>query len=128
MQDLDDRIHDNLLMVVKAIRSGSLRDPTHLIVFVRTVARRQISAQIDELVHRRRDTLDWDVGLRVADLRRNPEERAALQQEVELMLGVLNELSAQDRAIPSRGARQLGDPIRYCISEPSDRTTPFPET
>jgi hypothetical protein len=34
VQDLDDRVHDNLLMVVKAIRRGDLRDPACLIGFV----------------------------------------------------------------------------------------------
>ena len=101
-QDLDDKIHDTFLIVVQAIRKGDLREPERLMGFVRTVVRRQVAAHIDKVVHSRREELDLDVGVRVADVRRNPEQNAAFQQKVEFMVSVLDGLSERDREILSR--------------------------
>jgi RNA polymerase sigma-70 factor (ECF subfamily) len=101
-QELDDKIHDTFLIVVKAIRKGDLREPERLMGFVRTVVRRQVAAHIDKVVHSRREELDLDVGVRVADVRRNPEQNAAFQQKVEFMVSVLDGLSVRDREILSR--------------------------
>ena len=70
--------------------------------FVRTVVRRQVAAYIDDAVHSRRDELNLDVGVRVADRRNNPEQTAVFRQKVELMLEVLRSLSARDREILTR--------------------------
>jgi len=43
-QGLDDRVHDTLLSVAKAIQQGALRKPERLLGFVRTVVRRQVAA------------------------------------------------------------------------------------
>jgi RNA polymerase sigma-70 factor (ECF subfamily) len=48
-QELDDKIHDTFLIVVKAIRKGDLREPERLMGFVRTVVRRQVAAHIDKV-------------------------------------------------------------------------------
>ena len=101
-QELDDKIHDTFLIVVQAIRKGDLREPERLMGFVRTVVRRQVAAHIDKVVHSRREELDLDVGVRVADVRRNPEQSAAFQQKVEFMVSVLDGLSERDREILSR--------------------------
>ncbi len=101
-QELDDKIHDTFLIVVKAIRKGDLREPERLMGFVRTVVRRQVAAHIDKVIHSRREELDLDVGVRVADVRRNPEQNAAFQEKVEFMVGVLDSLSVRDREILSR--------------------------
>jgi len=101
-QELDDKIHDTFLIVVQAIRKGDLREPERLMGFVRTVVRRQVAAHIDKVVHSRREELDLDVGVRVADVRRNPEQYAAFQQKVEFMVSVLDGLSERDREILSR--------------------------
>jgi RNA polymerase sigma-70 factor, ECF subfamily len=101
-QELDDKIHDTFLIVVQAIRKGDLREPERLMGFVRTVVRRQVAAHIDKVVHSRREELDLDVGVRVADVRRDPEQNAAFQQKVEFMIGVLDGLSERDREILSR--------------------------
>src|SRR6266446_1945508 len=76
-QELDDKIHDTFLIVVQAIRKGDLREPERLMGFVRTVVRRQVAAYIDDAVQTRREQADLDVGVRVADVRRNPEQNAA---------------------------------------------------
>lgn len=102
MQELDDKVHDTFLIVVQAIKRGDLREPDRLMGFVRTVVRRQVAAHIDHVVHSRRDELHLDVGVRVADSRRNPEQNMAFQQKVDFMLQILGQLSERDRDILTR--------------------------
>jgi RNA polymerase sigma-70 factor, ECF subfamily len=102
VQELDDKVHDTFLIVVQAIRRGDLREPDRLMGFVRTVVRRQVAAHIDQVVHSRRDELHLDVGVRVVDGRRNPEQNMAFQQKVDFMLEILNQLSKRDREILTR--------------------------
>src|SRR5579872_4089267 len=87
-QDLEDKVHDTFLIVVQAIRRGDLREPERLMGFVRTVVRRQVAAHIDHVVHSRRDELHLDVGVRLMDNRRNPEQNMAFQQKVDYMLEI----------------------------------------
>jgi RNA polymerase sigma-70 factor (ECF subfamily) len=101
-QELDDKVHDTFVIVVQAIRRGELREPDRLMGFVRTVVRRQVAAYIDDAVHSRRDELNLDLGIRVADRRNNPEQSAAFRQKVEFMLEVLRALSERDREILTR--------------------------
>jgi RNA polymerase sigma-70 factor (ECF subfamily) len=101
-QELDDKVHDTFVIVVQAIRRGELREPERLMGFVRTVVRRQVAAYIDDAVHSRRDELNLDLGVRVADRRNNPEQSAAFRQKVEFMLDVLRSLSERDREILTR--------------------------
>lgn len=101
-QEIDDKIHDTFLIVVRAIRRGDLREPERLMGFVRTVLRRQVAAHIDHLIHRRRDHINLDVGSRVADARRNPEQNAAIREKINLMAEVLREMSDRDRDILTR--------------------------
>jgi len=102
LQELDDKVHDTFLIVVQAIRRGDLREPERLMGFVRTVVRRQVAAHIDQVVHSRRDELHLDVGVRVVDGRRNPEQNMALQQKIDFMVEILNQLSERDREILTR--------------------------
>jgi RNA polymerase sigma-70 factor (ECF subfamily) len=102
VQELDDKVHDTFLIVVQAIRRGDLREPDRLMGFVRTVVRRQVAAHIDQVVHSRRDELHLDVGVRVVDGQRNPEQNMAFQQKVDFMLEILNQLSERDREILTR--------------------------
>jgi len=101
-QELDDKVHDTFLIVVQAIRRGELREPDRLMGFVRTVVRRQVAAHIDRVVHTRREEIDLEIGIRVADRRRNPEQAAAFHQRVKLMLEILAKLSERDREILTR--------------------------
>ena len=102
MQELDDKVHDTFLIVVQAIRRGDLREPDRLMGFVRTVVRRQVAAHIDQVVHSRRDETHLDVGVRVADRRRDPEQNMAHQQKGEFMREILRQLSDRDREILTR--------------------------
>lgn len=101
-QELDDKIHDTFVVVVQAIRRGELREPQRLMGFVRTVVRRQVAAHIDKVVHTRRDQIDMDSTVRVADPRGNPEEVAIFQQREDLIRRVLSQLSDRDREILTR--------------------------
>jgi RNA polymerase sigma-70 factor (ECF subfamily) len=101
-QELDDKVHDAFLIVVQAIKRGDLREPERLMGFVRTVVRRQVAAYIDDVVHSRREELHLDVGVRVADVRNNPEQNAAFQQKVEFMTSILSSLPDRDREILTR--------------------------
>jgi len=101
-QEIDDKVHDTFVIVVQAIRRGEIREPERLMGFVRTVVRRQVAAYIDTVVHTRRDELNLDVGARVADRRRNPEQHAVTQQKTDLMIEVLRGLAPRDREILTR--------------------------
>ncbi len=102
MQELDDKVHDTFLIVVQAIQRGDLREPERLMGFVRTVVRRQVAAHIDQVVHSRRDEMHLDVGVRVADRQRNPEQSMAYKQKSEFMCEILEQLSTRDREILTR--------------------------
>ncbi len=101
-QELDDKVHDTFLIVVQAIQRGDLREPERLMGFVRTVVRRQVAAHIDEAVHNRREQADLEFGTRVADRRRNPEERAMMREKTALAAKVLSGISTRDREILKR--------------------------
>jgi RNA polymerase sigma-70 factor (ECF subfamily) len=98
-QELDDKVHDTFVVVVQAIRRGELREPERLMGFVRTIVRRQVAAHIDKVVHSRREQVDLDSTVRVADPRDNPEESAIFRQRAELIQKVLGELTERDREI-----------------------------
>jgi RNA polymerase sigma-70 factor, ECF subfamily len=102
IQELDDKVHDTFLIVVQAIQRGDLREPERLMGFVRTVVRRQVAAHIDQVVHSRRDEMHLDVGVRVADRQRNPEQSMAYKQKSEFMREILEQLSDRDREILTR--------------------------
>jgi RNA polymerase sigma-70 factor (ECF subfamily) len=101
-QELDDKVHDTFLVVVQAIRRGELREPERLMGFVRTIVRRQVAAHIDKVVQSRREQMDLESTMRVADPRENPEETAIFRQRAELIRRVLDELSERDREILTR--------------------------
>lgn len=102
IQELDDKVHDTFLIVVNAIQRGDLREPERLMGFVRTVVRRQVAAHIDQVVHSRRDEMHLDVGVRVADRQRNPEQSMAYKQKSDFMREILEQLSDRDREILTR--------------------------
>jgi RNA polymerase sigma-70 factor (ECF subfamily) len=101
-QELDDKVHDTFVVVVQAIQRGELREPERLMGFVRTIVRRQVAAHIDKVVHSRKEQVELDPGIRLADPRENPEENAIFRQNTELIHRVLSELSERDREILTR--------------------------
>jgi RNA polymerase sigma-70 factor (ECF subfamily) len=101
-QELDDKIHDTFLIVVKTIRRGDVREPERLMGFVRTVVRRQVAAYIEQAVQNRRDLTDFGTGFTVADRKENPEQEAMVRERSELMRNTLSGLSEKDREILTR--------------------------
>jgi RNA polymerase sigma-70 factor (ECF subfamily) len=113
-QELDDKVHDTFVVVVQAIRRGELRDPQRLMGFVRTIVRRQVAAHIDRVVHIRREQIDMDSTIRIADPHRNPEEKAIFRQRADLINRVLQELSERDREILTRFYLREQDQDQIC--------------
>ena len=101
-QELDDKVHDTFVVVVQAIRRGELREPERLMGFVRTIVRRLVAAHIDQVVHTRRDQMDLELSMRIADPAENPEQTAMFRERAELIQWVLDELSVRDREILTR--------------------------
>jgi RNA polymerase sigma-70 factor (ECF subfamily) len=64
--------------------------------------RRQVAAHIDKVVHTRRDQIDLDATVRLADPEGNPEQKAMFSQRTDLINRVLGELSQRDREILTR--------------------------
>lgn len=101
-QDIDDRVHDTFVIVVQAIQRGDLRDPERLMGFVRTIVRRQIASFIEKNYTRRRDELDVDGSVTIADKKASPEEDAIRTQNARIMEEILRDCSRRDREILTR--------------------------
>jgi RNA polymerase sigma-70 factor (ECF subfamily) len=101
-QDIDDRVHDTFVIVVNAIQRGDLREPERLMGFVRTIVRRQIASFIEKNYTRRRDELDIDGTVKIADSHNNPEQEAIKTQNSQLMEEILSDCSRRDREILTR--------------------------
>jgi RNA polymerase sigma factor (sigma-70 family) len=101
-QDMDDRLHDIFLVVVRAIQRGELREPERLMGFVRTVAQRSIAAGIDTAVRKRNRETDFDSAPPLEGRGLNPEEMALARERARIVQSALAQLSAQDREILER--------------------------
>lgn len=101
-QDVEDKVHDVLLIVVQAIRNGSLREPERLMGYVRTIVRYQVAGHIHHTVQTRKQQIDLDTHGMVADSRQDPERAALLQQRAEIMMRALQSISERDRDILTR--------------------------
>jgi RNA polymerase sigma-70 factor (ECF subfamily) len=111
-QDIDDRVHDTFVIVVQAIQRGELRDPERLMGFVRTIVRRQIASFIEKNYTRRRDELDIDGNVKIADSHMSPEEGAIRSQNSQIMEDILRDCSRRDREILTRF---------YLLEQPQDQ-------
>ena len=97
--DCEDQLHEVLLIVVKAIRGRSLREPERLAGFIRTVARRQIASHIDKQVKRRKEGEGLEAALEVTDSRANPEQQAMVREHAQIVAEALRDLGARDQEI-----------------------------
>jgi RNA polymerase sigma factor (sigma-70 family) len=100
-QELDDKVHDTLLIVVKAIRRGDLREPERLIGFVRNIVRGQVAAHLDEAAQTRPGYIESS-GFTLVDARRDPEQRPMSQENEHRMGSMLGSMSRRDREILTR--------------------------
>jgi RNA polymerase sigma-70 factor, ECF subfamily len=101
-QDLEDRVHDVFIVIVEAIRRGEIREPERLMGFVRTVARRQVSAHIDRVVRARAKEIPVESESGIVDGGGTPEQAAIFRERKDLIKMVLSELSDRDREILTR--------------------------
>ena len=113
-QDLDDKVHDILLIVIQSIRRGDLREPERLMGYVRTVLRRQVAAYIEEAMHMRRNQVEIVPELNLADRRVSPEHRVVEQETHEVAMRVLRSLPARDREVLVRFYLEEQAPERIC--------------
>jgi RNA polymerase sigma-70 factor, ECF subfamily len=89
--ELESRVHDTLVAVMRAIRRDELKDPERLMGFVRAIVRRQAAAQ---------GTTESVVSSELRE--ENPEEAAAFHRRTESIDRVLAELSQRERDILTR--------------------------
>jgi len=98
-QDLEDKVHDTFLIVLRAIQGGELREPDRLMGFVRTIVRRQVASYIEQAVHNRREKTNVESWTLVADTKQSPEQLAIIRQKAELMQQALSSLSGEHKQI-----------------------------
>ena len=89
--------------------------------FVRTLARRQVAAHIDQAVHTRRQQVGLESGTAVVDLNRDPEETAIHQQHEQIakiyllaqsqeqICDQMNLTETQFRLLKSRAKARFGE-------------------
>ena len=114
-QDLEDRLHEILLIVVSAIRAGKIRQPERIMGFVRTVAQRQAAEHIGKMVQHRRREGDLSAGLEVPDGKYTPEQVAIIRQRAEIMEVVLSEMPFRQREILQRYYLREESAERICL-------------
>ena len=99
-EEIEDRLHEVMVIVLEAIRRGELQDPDRLPGFVRTVTRRRIVAHIRSQVFRRQWLVD---GVEmVASHDESPEDRALRQERIDRLARILRCLNKLDREILER--------------------------
>jgi RNA polymerase sigma-70 factor (ECF subfamily) len=112
-QSDEDRLHEVLVIVMEAIRTGELRDPQRLMGFVRTVTRRQVAAHIRGAITGRRRMVAVSGAEPTADAE-SPESVAAAQEQVQALRKVLSRLNPRDREILVRFYLHEQDRMQIC--------------
>jgi len=113
-QAVEDHVQEILIIVLAAIRSGELRDPSRLMGFVRTVTRRQASVYIRHAITRRKRMVSMDSANPVSPLNESPEARLNSRQRVARVKKMLETLCERDRNILIRFYYEEQDPERIC--------------
>jgi RNA polymerase sigma-70 factor (ECF subfamily) len=111
-EDLDDRVHEMFVIVTEAIQRGDLREPERLMGYVRTIARRQVTAQIERNTLARRERCDLEWAVAEPDPARNPEQAALAAERGAIAGKTLGELNPRDREVLTRF---------YLRDEPADK-------
>jgi RNA polymerase sigma factor (sigma-70 family) len=113
-QPVEDRLHEILVVVLEAIRSGDLREPERLGAFVSTVARRSVAAEIRIAIKRRRRMVDWATCIVSTPASLSPEARAADRERSATILSMLRGLKARDRELLTRFYLKEETPLEIC--------------
>ncbi len=88
-EDIDDRVHDCFPdhLTEGDPERGDLRDPARLMGFVRTVVKRQIAANIEVAVNKRRSQVEFEESMfRMSDWKDDPEQSMLARQRSETKL------------------------------------------
>jgi RNA polymerase sigma-70 factor, ECF subfamily len=97
-QDLDDKIHNILVIVVQSIRRGELRDPERLGGYIRTIAQRQAASHINGAVQARRNR-DIDSTIGLSDHQPSPEWQVIDHENADVAMRLLRSLKRRDREV-----------------------------
>jgi RNA polymerase sigma-70 factor, ECF subfamily len=99
-EEIEDRLHEVVVIVLEAIRRGEIHDPERLPGFVRTVTRRRMVAHIRGQIFRRQWLVD---GVEmIASHDESPEDSAVRQERIARLAAVLRRLKQRDREILER--------------------------
>lgn len=98
IQEMDDKIQDSFILAISPIQRGRLRDPSRLIPFSATIARRLVAAHIKERIRERRQARESS-GTHPRAHPQTPEELAISKEEACLVRQHLLELPDRDREI-----------------------------
>jgi RNA polymerase sigma-70 factor, ECF subfamily len=96
--DIDDKVHDTFVIVLRAIMQNDLRSPERLLGYVRTIVRRQIASYIQRASAQRKEQSEW-IEATTTRTAENPEEGYLRYEQRLLMRKSLSELSPRDREI-----------------------------
>ena len=100
-QEMEDHLHDVYMVVLTAIRNGSLRDAYRLSGYIRTIGARARVSKVQEIVWNREHFVPSDEW-RAADRRDQPDDALYNQQKLEMTISALNSLRHRDREILTR--------------------------
>jgi RNA polymerase sigma-70 factor (ECF subfamily) len=99
-RDVEDKVHDSFLIVVERIRRGDLRDPTRLLGYIRTVARRQVAQYISKTIQERREHHDPEAEMPWTEPNPESPESAAIRTEnSRLIAEVLRQMPDSEKRI-----------------------------
>jgi RNA polymerase sigma factor (sigma-70 family) len=108
----EDRFHDVMLAVLRAVRLGSIREPDKLRAYVWATAQRILVTRLSSLISERESTSEVRMdALQVHDLGPDPEAAAIRQENREIALRVLAALPPRHREVLIR---------YYLIGQPSE--------
>jgi RNA polymerase sigma-70 factor, ECF subfamily len=111
---VDDKLHDVLVSVLEAIYSNELRDPSRLMGFVSTVARRRIANHIRTQIDSRRRVVKLELSECPALDRDSPEASALDHDRKKLIARFFRKISARDREILVRFYLREESPKQIC--------------
>jgi RNA polymerase sigma-70 factor, ECF subfamily len=115
-QDVDDKVHDTFLIVLRAIQNGLVRQPARLQGFIRTIAKRQLGVMIDSLIKSRQHYANIEAGHLFVDRSVSIEADFGRREQRRIMAATLKTLSDRDREILVRFYFREQAPEQICLA------------